>query len=147
MLPPKARQMRFSGSWYYTHVGHFKLYLRHLAQILLILTDFSLYTPVYFVRVYIDWFRISTRRIRDGNVRRRFYSSSNPKLLEGTGLKLLDLNKGSIWDHGVPKCSSGVPEFESGVFSTLLGLWWASGPQKTPQQCFRPQWPREDFAR
>ena len=78
MLPPKARQMRFSGSWYYTHVGHFKLYLRHLAQILLILTDFSPYTPVYFVRVYIDWFRISTRRIRDGNV--RFINASNKRL-------------------------------------------------------------------
>ena len=34
--------------------------------------------------------------------RRRFYSSSNPKLLEGTSGKLLDLNNGPIWDYGVP---------------------------------------------
>ena len=33
---------------------------------------------------------------------RRFYSSSNPKLLEGTSGKLLDLNNGPIWDYGVP---------------------------------------------
>ena len=54
---------------------------------------------------------------------RWFYSSSNPKLLEGTSEKVLDLNNGPKWDHGVPKCSSGLPEFESGVFCTLQVLW------------------------
>ena len=33
-VTPNARQMRFSGSWYYTHVGTpLNCYLRHLAQI------------------------------------------------------------------------------------------------------------------
>ena len=70
-VTPKARQMRFSGSWYYAHVGTlWNCPLRHLAQILPILADFSR---------FIVWFRISTRRIRGGNVR-FVNASSNERL-------------------------------------------------------------------
>ena len=75
MSPPKARQMRFSGSWYYAHVGTLlNCPLRHLAQILPILADFSTFT---------DWFRISTWRIRGGNVR-FINASSNGRLRDRT---------------------------------------------------------------
>ena len=70
-VTPKARQMRFSGSWYYAHVGTLlNCPLRHLAQILPDLADFSR---------FIVWFRISTRRIRGGNVR-FVNASSNERL-------------------------------------------------------------------
>ena len=74
-VTPNARQMRFSGSWYYAHVGTLlNCPLRHLAQILPILADFSTFT---------DWFRISTWRIRGGNVR-FINASSNGRLRDRT---------------------------------------------------------------